>query len=91
MVKIFSNCEDLKHKYNLLEEIKSVCEGKDLQTPTAFLEQIEQLYKLLQVRQGVIILGPTYSGKTTAYRVLASALAAIEKNVSPKKTKNKNM
>ena len=38
------------------------------------LQKCHELYSMLVVRQGVILLGPTGSGKTTVVHLLKSAL-----------------
>lgn len=62
----------------LTKAARKACEEKQLQSPQQFLELVVQLHNLLRVRHGVLLLGPTFSGKTTAYRVLASALASMK-------------
>ena len=41
-------------------------------------DKLLQLHQVLQLRHGVMLVGPTASGKTTAWRVLLEALAATE-------------
>ena len=47
---------------------------KGLQLVDSFTEKIVQMYEIHLVRFGICIVGPAGSGKTTCYRVLASAL-----------------
>lgn len=49
----------------------------NLQPTEKFLTCIEKMFDLIKVKQGVIILGHPFAGKTNAYKVLASALNEI--------------
>ena len=43
-----------------------------------FLDKAIQLYDTIQVRHGLMLVGPTGGGKTATYRVLQSALSSLE-------------
>lgn len=51
----------------------------NLQPTEKFLTCIEKMFDLIKVKQGVIILGQPFAGKTNAYKVLAAALNEIVK------------
>ena len=49
----------------------------NLEPVEVFLAKIVQLYDTIQVRHGLMLVGPTGGGKTEAYRVLKSTLTQL--------------
>ncbi|KAH3860157.1 hypothetical protein DPMN_023048 [Dreissena polymorpha] len=61
-----------EHDYGILqEEIESVITERNLVVMKAQVKKVIQFYETLEVRHGVMLVGPTGGGKTTIYQVLA--------------------
>jgi len=68
---LFPGVERPKYEYgNLLSSITTVCKKLTLQSTKPFVEKVLQLYDTIQVRHGLMIVGPTGGGKTSNYNVL---------------------
>lgn len=61
-----------------IESIKQNIKKIGLQPVPWFIEKIIQVYEMMLVRHGFMIVGPFMGGKSSCYKVLAGALADLE-------------
>ena len=70
------------HKTNetsgLKQEIKKVCQEMNLVCESSWLEKVMQLYAISNLNHGLMMVGASGTGKSTAWRVLLRALSRIE-------------
>ncbi|BBM97612.1 dynein axonemal heavy chain [Marchantia polymorpha subsp. ruderalis] len=65
--------------YEVMEKhVRFNCEKFNLQPTPVFLEKIYQLYEMILVRHGLMLVGYSYGAKTECYRVLAAALTDMK-------------
>ena len=68
----------------LREEIAKVCSqeylvyGKGQEQGSAWVDKVLQLYQISQIHHGLMMVGPSGSGKSSAWKVLLRALEAME-------------
>ncbi|XP_045448983.1 dynein axonemal heavy chain 3 [Melitaea cinxia] len=62
----------------LLRCVHKELEKRNLQPTDWYLEKIIQIYEMMLVRHGFMIVGPPMGGKTQAYQSLAESLRALQ-------------
>uniref|UniRef100_F7E4I9 Dynein axonemal heavy chain 6 n=1 Tax=Ornithorhynchus anatinus TaxID=9258 RepID=F7E4I9_ORNAN len=73
-----------EHNYGILQStIINVMTGQKLQPQPTMVRKVIQFYETMLVRHGVMLVGPTGSGKTTVYRILAESLGILHKLKEP--------
>lgn len=60
--------------------IKECLEKRGLEPHAYFIEKIQQIYRMLAIMNGIIIVGDSMSGKTTAWQILADTLRYMKSN-----------
>lgn len=60
------------------QAILDACSAQNINATEYFVGKVYQIYEMLNIRPGVMIIGESFAGKTTAYRILAKALALLE-------------
>ena len=63
---------------NLLAGMNWACEQKNLQPEKYFLQKTIELYEMIIVRHGLMVVGLSYGAKTCSYRVLQSTLGRLK-------------
>lgn len=78
IVDLFPGIEKPKVDYGDLETaISKACQFYNVQEVLLFNQKIMQLYDTIQVRHGLMIVGPTGGGKTSNWKVLQKAMTSL--------------
>ena len=64
-------------RQRLAEAVRDRCAENGLQATPWFMEKVLQLYEMVLVRHGIMLIGEPMSCKTVAYTILAEALTAL--------------
>ncbi|KAJ0405408.1 hypothetical protein ATCC90586_009447 [Pythium insidiosum] len=59
---------------DMLDGINVVCQRLNLQPVPSFVEKVIQIYDMMIVRHGYMVVGMPFSGKTSSWRVLGDVL-----------------
>ncbi|CAG9460199.1 unnamed protein product [Pedinophyceae sp. YPF-701] len=75
---LFPDTRPITASYGLLKTaLVRACQSLDYQPSEGFLFKIIQLYELLLVRHGLMLVGQPLTGKSAAYKVLAEAMTIL--------------
>lgn len=61
----------------LIKAVIENIESSKLQPEPYFIEKIKQLYEMIMVRHGLMIVGNSYSGKTKCWKILQASLGDL--------------
>ncbi|KAM7230116.1 hypothetical protein CapIbe_018833 [Capra ibex] len=76
---LFPTIKEEEADYGILDKaIRQACEKSNLKDVDGFLTKCIQLYETTVVRHGLMLVGPTGSGKSNCYRVLAAAMTSLK-------------
>ena len=62
------------------QAFKSICKARDLIDEEYFWDKVVQIYDMMVVRHGFMIVGLPFSGKSSAWKVLADVLGLLHEN-----------
>ncbi|KAI9995414.1 hypothetical protein PInf_012475 [Phytophthora infestans] len=68
---------DPPDRRDMLDSISHVCKQMNLQPVPNFVEKVIQIYEMMIVRHGFMVVGMPFSGKTCSWRVLSEVLAHL--------------
>ncbi|XP_065334185.1 dynein axonemal heavy chain 3 [Cloeon dipterum] len=68
----------------LIEALQVELKFRNLQATDWYMEKLIQLYEMILVRHGLMLVGPPFGGKTSAFKSLADALIRISKKPDKK-------
>ncbi|GLV39944.1 Dynein heavy chain at 36C [Carabus blaptoides fortunei] len=81
---LFPRMEELAVDYGDLElSIRSSCKYMGLEDVDDYVKKVIQLYETTVVRHGLMLVGPTGSGKTKCYEILKDAMTNLQGKPSP--------
>jgi dynein heavy chain len=63
---------------NIVNMIQKNCQLLNLQAKEYFVKKILELYEMIIVRHGLMLVGYSFGAKTSAYKILASALTNLK-------------
>lgn len=77
---IFPNQKTSLYEIMALQtEVKRVCDEALMVPNERFIEKIVELYNILQINHGVMVVGAPGSGKSVAWKILVKALQKLDK------------
>ncbi|KXJ11002.1 Dynein heavy chain 1, axonemal [Exaiptasia diaphana] len=81
---LFPHVKEQPIDYGVLEDsIRKTCLKTGLEDVDGFVTKCIQLYETTVVRHGLMLVGPTGSGKTQCYEILKKAMSSLKGQMSP--------
>ncbi|ESO89348.1 hypothetical protein LOTGIDRAFT_210379 [Lottia gigantea] len=81
---LFPSIKEEAIDYGALDtSLRKTCTKLGIQDVPGFIKKCIQLYETTVVRHGLMLVGPTASGKTKCYEVLQHAMSALKGQMSP--------
>lgn len=75
---VFPNINRSDGMSSLLKRaINEACDELNIQCTEYFEQKLFEFHEMLHTRCGIVVIGDSFSGKTTSYRVLAKALSKL--------------
>ena len=75
---LFPGVEIPEHDYGVFSTTIEQCTlNKNLQPKDCVVKKVIQFFETMQVRHGVMLVGPTGGGKTACYEILADSLTKL--------------
>ncbi|RLN83016.1 hypothetical protein BBO99_00002484 [Phytophthora kernoviae] len=72
---------DPPDRTDMLNSINHICKQLNLQPVPNFVEKVIQIYEMMIVRHGFMIVGMPFSGKTCSWRVLSEVLTHLHQQL----------
>lgn len=63
---------------NVRTELQAICEKHHYTTTDTFIQKVLQLRQVIEMRHGIMVVGPVGAGKSAALRVLLQALEKVD-------------
>ncbi|XP_050390512.1 dynein axonemal heavy chain 1 [Patella vulgata] len=81
---LFPDTKEQPIDYGVLDtSLRKTCLKLGIKDVPGFIKKCIQLYETTVVRHGLMLVGPTASGKTKCYEVLQHAMSALKGQMSP--------
>ena len=78
---IFPGVEVEKPEYKTVNEATAeICQQDNLQCTEYFLSKVQEMYEMISLNDGIMLVGEAFSGKTILYKVLAKVLKLLKSN-----------
>lgn len=82
-VQVFGDCDAIEDDISPSIEpaiIKQCLENRHINVTKFLIEKINEIYKMLMIKNGIIMIGETMTGKTTAWQALSEIIKEIKSN-----------